>query len=238
MFWSLIGKTYDLKITITDSHNFSTDYKLTVNVDNYVLKLKDIKDLILVSPQESIYSYEDILDNSSFNDLNSSITLKNVDNSDIPFWITESKFEYTWKFNTSFNQKDRFEYKMYFEVDDYWGDKHFTNIFNLIVLPNKAPIVNHIPQNATFYKGQSPMTIITPNDMFVDPGDTFSIFTTLCLEKNSLLLRTSYNESGNYIKVTYPKGFASTWTTAIIAKDSADNISLTLYQIIVNRKII
>ena len=91
---------------------------------------------------------------------------------------------------------------MRFQVADYCGDKLYTNTFKLTVIPNKPPYVNHVPSNATFYKGQDSRTVPTPTDMFVDPGDSFSVYTTLWLEKDSQSLRTYFNESGNYIYIT------------------------------------
>ena len=102
------------------------------------------------------------------------------------------------------------DYNLYFQVVDYCGVKYNTNTFKLKVDPNKPPSINKMPSNVVFFKGQDSMTIPTPINMFLDPGDTFSIYTTLCLEKGSQALRTYYNETGNYIQVLYPDSFVST----------------------------
>ena len=176
------------------------------------------------------------MSNSYNYDLNSSILLINSYNNFSPYWIRESKSEYVWSIDTSFNQKDTIDNCMHFEITDYWGDNHYTNTFKLTVLPNNPPVVNNVPSRATFYKGQTSRTISTPINMFIDPGDSLTIYTTLCLEKDSQQLRTYYNETENCIYVDYPKTFVNTWTLAVVAKDTAKNINLSMLQIVIERK--
>lgn len=63
------------------------------------------------------------------------------------------------------------------------------------------------PKAPVFYKGQAYGTIQAPDVMFLDPGDTFKIYTTLCIEKSAQYLRTYYNKDGNMIEVSYPSDF-------------------------------
>ena len=93
-----------------------------------------------------------------------------------------------------------------------------------------------MPPNAVFYKGQGSRKVPTPSIMFNDPGDILDIYTTLWLEKDSQSMRTYFNKTGSYIQVLYPSTFVSTWTTAIVAKDSVSNIEFSLLQITVERK--
>ena len=208
-----------------------SEYTLYVNISNNPIILKSIPNITLTSPQSYSFTYKDILDNQESYDLSSSISLKNSKGNVIPYWIEESKSEYIWSINTLFNPKEATEYDLYFQVTDYWGDIIKTDQFRITVLPNAAPLVANRPTNKIFYKGQLEGVIHMPDNMFVDPGDTFKIYTNIWIEEESQSVDATYLQSNNSILVTYPKSFVGIWTIGIVAKDSGDNYLIFLYKI-------
>ena len=230
----LIGNDFNVNIKITDSVGLFTEYTLYIMILNQPIYLKSISNITLTSPQNKGFTYQDILSNPDNYNLNNSIYLKNVDGSILPYWITENRSEYNSNIHTLFNLSNETSLHLYFQVSDYWGNILNTNAFRVTILPNSPPIINSRPNNATFYKGQQVGIITTPNEMFIDPGDTFKIYTTLCIEKESQLVRTSYIQSKNHILVTYPMEFTGIWTLGVAAKDSIDNISFFLYRITIS----
>lgn len=235
-FWDCIGSNYDLIVKLTDTNGLFTDYRLNVEINNAQLKLNTISDINLVSPQHLVYSYDQILTNKYNYDLNSSISLVISEQASLPYWITENSSEYKWMISTSFNPDNKITYHLRFKVTDYWGDSVLTNEFKLNVLKNNPPIVNQAPENKTFYKGQEYSSISLPENMFVDPGDTVDIYTSFWIEGDSKSLNTYFNQSSNLILIDYQKSFIGTWTIVIAAKDSASNVALTSFQIVVEGK--
>ena len=229
-----IGNDFNVNIKITDSVGLFTQYTLYILILNQPIYLKSISNITLTSPQNQSFTYQDILSNSDNYDLNSTIYLKNVNGGLLPYWITESRFEYNSNINTLFNPSNETNLNLYFQVYDYWGNILNTNNFRVTILPNSPPSIINRPANATFYEGQLVGTITTPNEMFRDPGDTIKIYTTLCIENESQSVRTSYSQLNNHILVTYPMGFTGIWTLAVVARDSIDNISLFLYRITIS----
>ena len=75
-----------------------------------------------------------------------------------------------------------------------------------------------------------------PAQIFSDPGDTFEVYTSIWIEKNSQSLITYYNDTANYMFVDIPYTFTGRWTIAIAAKDSAQNVDIILFQITIKRK--
>ena len=213
-----------------------TEYKLVVNINSTPLQLNSIGDIELVSPQNYVFTYDQILANSYNFDLNSSISLKQTNAGLLPYWITESSFEYKCMIDTRFKPNQVLSYSLYFQVIDYWGDTQNTNVFNLTVDPNKPPTENGKISNVVFYKGQESRKIPTVENMFLDPGDILNIYTTLWFEKDSQSMNVYYNKTGNYIQVLYPRTFVSVWTIAIVAKDSVSNIWVDIFQITIERK--
>ena len=211
---------------------------MDVNINSTPLQLNNISDIELVSPQERVITYDQILTNSFNYDLNSSISIIVLEDVLTPYWITETKVEYKWLINTDFNPKDSIKYHSRFQVTDYWGDQYYTNQFNLSVYSNHPPTLKFKPSDVTFYKGEGHVKIATPAVMFIDPGDTFMIYISLCFESNSRKLTTSYNQTGNYINVIYPNDFVNIWTLGIVAKDSVNNYWVALFKINVERKYI
>ena len=226
-----IGSNYNIKIKITDSGGMFSEYTLYVTINSSPLILKSIQNITLTSPQTFSFTYKDILDNQENYDLNSSISLKSSNGSLLPYWIEESKSEYTWNINSLFNPKETTDYDHYFQVTDYWGDITNTYPFRLTILPNTPPNIINRPSNATFYKGQSIGVVKISSDMFVDYGDIFKIYTTLCIENDSQSVRVTYSQTDNNIIVSYSKGFVGIWTIGVVARDSVNNISLFLYRI-------
>ena len=170
--YKILGE-YNILVRITDSSGSSTDYNLLIMLSNFSLNLKNIEDITLVSPQQLIFTYEDILMSSDNYDLSSKISLINLSEEFIPSWINESLSQYNCFINTTFNPKIKLDYNFKFQVIDYWGDPHFTNGFDLSVQPNQPPVLNKKPENYTFYKGEQTMIMPTPADMFLDPGCSF-----------------------------------------------------------------
>ena len=207
-----------------------------VNINNSPLQLNKISDIELISPQQRIITYDQILTNNANYDLNSSISIVVLESALTPYWITETKVEYKWLINTDFNPKEAIKYNSRFQITDYWGDQYYTNRFNITVYSNQPPILNHKPSNITFYKGEGHVKIYTPQEMFIDPGDTFMVYTSLCFENDSRKLITIYNQTGNYIDVFYPNNFVNIWTLGIIAKDSMNNYWISIFKIEVERK--
>ena len=226
-----IENNYNIKIRITDSGGMLSEYTLYVQINSSPLILKSIQNVTLTSPQTYNLYYKDILLDEENYDLNSSISLKNLNGSLLPYWIEESKIEYNWKINTLFNPSEATNYELYFQVTDYWGDIVKTDPFRVTVLPNTPPSIINRPSNVTFYKGQSIGVVQTSGKMFVDSGDTFKIYTTLWVENDSKSVRASYIQANSSILVTYPIGFVGIWTIGVVAKDSVDNISLFLFRI-------
>ena len=220
--YKILGE-YNILVRITDSSGSSTDYNLLIMLSNFSLNLKNIEDITLVSPQQLIFTYEDILMSSDNYDLSSKISLINLSEEFIPSWINESLSQYSCFINTTFNPKIKLDYNFKFQVIDYWGDPHFTNGFDLSVQPNQPPVLNKKPENYTFYKGEQTMIMPTPADMFLDPGDTLYIATANCYGSNAESVKTKFNKTGNFITVNYPKSFVGDWRFPIVVKDSVDN---------------
>ena len=208
-----------------------SEYTLYVNINSSPIILKSIPNITLTSPQSYSFTYKDILNNQESYDLSSSISLKNSKGNVIPYWIEESKSEYIWNIKALLNPTEAAYYDLYFQVTDHWGDIIKTEPFKLTILQNTPPSIINRPSNATFYKGQSIGVVKTSDNMFVDYGDIFKIYTTRCVEDVSQSIRATYSPTDNSIIVIYSKGFVGIWTIGIVARDSVNNISIFLYQI-------
>lgn len=220
-----------MNIRLTDARGAFADSKLSIFVKAHTeLKLKHIEDVTLVSPQAYKFTYEDILDPANYN-FNSSITLTGVEKSTLEYWFTETQNLYSFAISTKFNPKVTLKYDVRFKAIDYCEQEALTNSFKITLLPNVPPKLVSVPESAVFYEGQLSGLIPTAEAMFSDPGDTFIVYTTQCIEQASSAVSTRYRPEENCIRVEYPARFHSVCTLAVVAKDSVSNLVASLMQI-------
>ena len=221
---------YDIHVRIIDSVGSYSDYRLALNVESSSsLKINFIQNITLVSPQSFSISYTDILSSSINYGLNSSISLVRADDNIIPSWMLENYDNYLLTVKTDFKIEETLKNYFKFKIVDYCGDAHYSNAFYVTILKNQHPIVVGTIPNSTFYEGQLNGTIPVPSPLFIDPGDTLIIETSLCLQVESQPIKATYKKDDNVIKVSFPPKFHAYWRIALVASDTGNlNFTLTL----------
>ena len=232
---SFIGLVYDLNIQLTDSLGASTYYKLSLQVlFNSKIELKQIPKVSLVNPQNYTIRYYDILNSELYYNLNSSISLVNEENGQIPSWVIENKTFYQLVIFSKFNYDSEISFKFKFKITDLCGDEHYTNIFTVTLMLNKPPTIANKISNGIFYEGMLIGKIPVASELFADPGDTLVFFTTRWIEDIFIPIKATYIQSENSINISYPPKFIGNWTMSLLAKDSANNIAINYFKVTIN----
>ena len=135
------------------------------------LSLNLVHNITLVSPQNFLIIYSDILSSNYNYDLKDSISLVSIDWSTIPYYVAQNVSEYSLIVSSNFTVDKTIQVNYKFKVIDYWGDEHYTNVFTLTIYPNKPPVVQSSIANSSFYEGQLFGVIPFSNNLFSDPGD-------------------------------------------------------------------
>ena len=220
---------------LTDSLGASAYYRLSLQVlFNSDIELKQIPNVSLVNPQNFTMRYYDILNSELYYNLNSSISLVNVENGQIPSWVIENKTFYQLVISSKFNYDNDISFKFKFKITDLCGDEHYTNIFIVTLSPNKPPIIVNKIDNGVFYEGMLIGKIPVASELFADPGDILTFFTTRWIEDIFMPINATYMQSENNINIKYPPKFIGNWTMSLLAKDSANNIAINYFQVTIN----
>ena len=232
---TFIGLVYDINFQLTDSFGASTYYKWSLQVlFNSNIELKQIPNMSLVNPQNYTIRYYDILNSELYYNINSSISLVNEENGQIPSWMIENKTFYQLVISSKFKFDSEISFKFKFKVTDLCGDEHYTNIFTVTLSPNKPPTIVNKIDNGIFYEGMLIGKIPVASELFADPGDTLAFFTTRWIEDILKPINATYMQFENSINISYPPNFIGDCTMSLLAKDSANNIAISYFKVTIN----